>query len=183
MAEAGVTTTCRLVAYAPEDGSEIPFNRDALAHKIIMRAGWLYDAVTELASAEPERLTLLASPEAPYFALKAVGPLGSATVAFSRDETAGDDAGQGQLLETFQVRRRVVNTYRFALFKAATRAMAVATKVSIRSDDQGVLSLQFLIEVEGGNVTFVDFRFVPDLPEAEGDAGGGDEDGSEADAA
>lgn len=57
--------------------------------------------------------------------------------------------------------------------------MAVANKVSIRGDRQGVLSLQFMIEFDnnghggapggmrssgastGGTVTFVDFRFVP----------------------
>ena len=43
--------------------------------------------------------------------------------------------------------------------------MAIATKVSIRSDEQGVLSLQFMVEVEGGGFTFVDFRFVPFIPE------------------
>lgn len=56
--------------------------------------------------------------------------------------------------------------------------MAVANKVSIRGDRQGVLSLQFMIELDernkpsrentstsSGNVTFVDFRFVPLLDE------------------
>lgn len=57
--------------------------------------------------------------------------------------------------------RRSVNAYKYALIKGASRAMAIASKVSIRGDEQGVLSLQFLIEVEGGGVSFVDFRFVP----------------------
>lgn len=70
---------------------------------------------------------------------------------------------------------RIVQDYRFPLVRKAARAMAVANKVSIRGDRQGVLSLQFLIELDengssnrpsrestgGGNVTFVDFRFVP----------------------
>ena len=50
--------------------------------------------------------------------------------------------------------------------------MAIASKVSIRGDEQGVLSLQFMIEVEGGGVSFVDFRFVPYVPEeGEGEEG------------
>ena len=72
---------------------------------------------------------------------------------------------------------RVVQNYRFPLIRKAARAMAVANKVSIRGDRQGVLSLQFMIELDengpsnrpsreststgGGNVSFVDFRFVP----------------------
>ena len=61
--------------------------------------------------------------------------------------------------------------------------MSVAKKVSIRMDSQGVLSLQFMVEVEGGGagtdapsekLSFVDFVVVP-MIEDEGD----DEDGGE----
>ncbi|KAI9816956.1 MAG: ssDNA endodeoxyribonuclease [Thelocarpon impressellum] len=154
--EAGVTTTCELVTYEPELHEEIPLQRDRLAQKIIMRASWLHDAITELSSTSPTRLTITASPTPPYFTLSSTGTLGSASVEFSRDP---------QLLETFQVSRRSTNTYKYSIVKAATRAMAIASKVSIRGDEQGVLSLQFMIEVEGGGVSFVDFRFVPFMPE------------------
>ncbi|KAI9805876.1 MAG: hypothetical protein M1825_000490 [Sarcosagium campestre] len=154
--EVGVTTTCELVTYTAEMPEEIPLQRDRLTQKIIMRASWLHDAITELSSAQPTRLTISASPAPPYFSLAAAGPLGSATVEFSKDP---------QLLETFQVPRHTVNTYKYSLVRAAMRTMSIASKVSIRGDEQGVLSLQFMIEVDGGGVSFVDFRFVPFLPE------------------
>ena len=163
--ETGVTTTCELVTYEPEFQEEIPLQRDALAQKIIMRASWLDDAITELSSTSPTRLTIVASPTAPYFTLSSSGPLGSATVEFSKDP---------QLLETFQVPKRTVNTYKYSLIKGASRAMGIASKVSIRGDEQGVLSLQFMIEFDGGGVSFVDFRFVPFVPED----GEGDEEGN-----
>ncbi|KAJ5297724.1 hypothetical protein PENANT_c012G04766 [Penicillium antarcticum] len=79
---------------------------------------------------------------------------------------------------------RIRQNYRFALVRKAARAMSVANKVSIRGDRQGVLSLQFMVELEDGNggvgrpvgagvrgpsgpVCFVDFRFVPLLDEEE----------------
>ena len=158
MEETGVTTVCELATYTPEPVADIPLRKDAIVQKIIMRAGWLHDAIAELSAAAPTRLTVLAAPTRPYFSLSANGPHGSATVEFTRDPA---------LLETFQVARRVSNTYRYALIQGARRAMGMATKVSIRADDQGVLSLQFMIEVEGGNVSFVDFSFVPQLPEDE----------------
>lgn len=164
--ETGVTTTCELVTYEPEMQEDIPLQTNALAQKIIMRASWLFDAITELSSTSPSRLTISASPTAPYFTLSAAGPLGSATVEFSKDP---------QLLETFQVPQRTANTYKYSLVKHAARAMAVASKVSIRGDEQGVLSLQFMIEVEGGGVNFVDFRFVPLMPE-EGEEEEGEDD-------
>jgi cell cycle checkpoint protein len=83
---------------------------------------------------------------------------------------------------------RVRENYRFSLIRKATRAMALANKVCIRGDIQGVLSLQFLIESgesanpgptppgaygppgsSGGVVSFVDFRFVPLMDEEDGD--------------
>lgn len=154
--ETGVTTTCELVTYEPECQEEIPLQKDAIAQKIIMRASWLQDAINELSSTSPTRLTIVSSPTAPYFTLSSSGPLGSATVEFSKNP---------QLLETFQVPRRTVNTYKYSLIKGASRAMAIASKVSIRSDEQGVLSLQFMIEVDNGRFSFVDFRFIPYIPE------------------
>lgn len=164
--EAGVTTTCELTTYQPEYREDIPLQRENLAQKIIMRASWLDDAITELSSTSPTRLTIVASPTAPFFTLSSNGPLGSATVEFSKNT---------QLLETFQVPKRTVNTYKYSLIKGASRAMAIASKVSIRGDEQGVLSLQFMIEVENGAVSFVDFRFVPYVPEeGEGEEEEGD---------
>lgn len=159
--EAGVTTTCELNTYEPEFQHEIPLQTDALASKIIMRASLLYDAITELSSTSPTRLTIVASPHAPHFTLSSSGPFGSATVEFSKNPDA---------LEKFEVRARTVNTYKYSLIKGASRAMAIASKVSIRGDVQGVLSLQFMIVGDGGAVSFVDFRFVPfELEEGEGD--------------
>jgi cell cycle checkpoint protein len=77
---------------------------------------------------------------------------------------------------------RIKQSYRFALIRKAARAMSVANKVSIRGDRQGVLSLQFMVELDNivptgrpvgagvkavGPVCFVDFRFVPLLDEEE----------------
>jgi cell cycle checkpoint protein len=61
--------------------------------------------------------------------------------------------------------------------------MQAATKVSLRLDIEGVLNLQFLVEVDagyggqaGGHV-FVEFRVVPLVEgEAEGNGGGSEDD-------
>jgi len=200
--ESNVTTTCELTTYEPEtimgngpttdsDDFEIPFDRNTLTQKVIMRASLLHDAIAELATTSPDRLTIVSSPKAPYFSLSAIGPLGSATVDFNKDATSAypskDGAPGPQLLETFQVAgRRVVNTYKFSVIRATAKAMAVAEKVSIRTDAQGVLSLQFMVQLEGGHVTFVDFRFVPYVDEdgdaeteEETDAEGAEEEGGE----
>jgi cell cycle checkpoint protein len=156
LSEGQVTTTCSLSTFAPEDLDEIPLERDKLSTKIILRSSRLHDAIMELESTNPSRLTITASPKAPFFLISSAGPLGSTSIEFSRDPG---------LLETFEVGHKTSNTYRYALIKLATRAMAMASKVSVRCDWQGVLSLQFMIEIEGGEVSFVDFRFVPLIEE------------------
>ncbi|KAJ9263434.1 hypothetical protein DTO212C5_7619 [Paecilomyces variotii] len=236
LSEAGVTTTCELTAYEPDDQTfgtspgdfEIPLQRDAIIMKIIMRSALLHDAIKELDSTTPTILTISASAKRePFFALSGSGgPFSESTVEFSidkDDETGGvrsdtthkilTEDGSSRLrakrskmaptaTETFLVNPppsmgvRVKQNYRFALIRKAARAMAVANKVSIRGDVQGVLSLQFLIDLGdgggttggvqppggfAGNVSFVDFRFVPlvDDGEEQYEEEDGDEEGEE----
>lgn len=70
-------------------------------------------------------------------------------------------SNEKSLLETFAVPEPVQYTYKFGLIKNAAKAMAASTKVSIRGDASGTLSMQFMIEQEGEkNPSFIDFRFV-----------------------
>ena len=156
--ESGITTTCELTAYEPDLLPDIPFDKTAIIQKIIIRSDLLLDAINELASTSPERITMTASGSGRHFSLSSDGPHGSASVEFSPDP---------QVLETFEVVQRVTNTYKYSLIKATNRAMAMASKVSIRVDYQGVLSLQFLIELDTGIKNFIDFRFIPYLEENE----------------
>ena len=168
--EAGVTTTCELVTYEAEGIEEIPFDKAQLEAKIILQSRYLYDAIqeishmTSMSSGPSSRLKIVASPQLPYFSLSSAGALGSAAVEFSKSR---------ELLETFQVRNRLVQYYKFELVKQASEAMKLASKVSLRGDRQGVLSLQFMVENEGGGqgwntgISFVDFRFVPCVEEGE----------------
>lgn len=153
------------------------------------------------------------------------GPFSESTVEFSVDEeqnqqrslqsgrappssrtnqsrNTGNTKQAPTVTETFYVspsssssRSHIKQDYRFPLIRKASRAMAVASKVSIRGDRQGVLSLQFMVEFNDGNgsggssfglrappghnalgaVGFVDFRFVPLLDE---DGSGGETEGT-----
>jgi cell cycle checkpoint protein len=161
MSEAGVTTTCDLTTYEADTTDEIPFQRDSLALKTIMRSPCLLDAISELSSMNPQHLTIQANPDSrtANLSLSATGSLGSATVDF----TAHTDS-EDPVLETFQCAAKTSSSFKFGLIKSAQRAMQAASKVSMRLDEDGVLSMQYLVEIESGQgrgVTFVDFRVVP----------------------
>jgi len=190
--ESGVKTTCEMNTYnlpnIYDDENEIPLDRNALVLKIIMPSTWLHDAISELASTNSESLVVSASSiSAPYFSLEGHGgPFGDSTVDFAPEvkpdalSDIGKKRKQPQVTETFTVAApsgshgRVRQKYRFDLIKKAGSAMKVATKVSIRQDKQGVLSLQFMVEAmdtqggpgsgiaaSSGRFSFIDFRFVP----------------------
>ncbi len=150
--EAGVKTTCNLVTYLPEAPDEIPFERSDVAFKIVTQAKWLLDALVEMAPTSPSCLTLAATEGEPYLRLSSSGPLGSSSVDFSR----GRD-----LLETLIVHERWAQSFKFDMIKSASEAMRVASKVSIRGDKQGVLNMQFMVEVEGAGNQWLTFAFVP----------------------
>ncbi|KAI1251896.1 hypothetical protein MGN70_006466 [Eutypa lata] len=150
--ENDVKTRCDMTTYSPESPDDIPFDRDDLAFKIIMQGRWLLDSLSELAPMAPPRVTIQATPNAPYLSFTSSGPLGGASVDFSNGR---------ELLQTFFVRERWSQIFRFDLIKSASEAMRIASKVSFRGDGQGVLSLQLMVAVEGGAMSFLDFRFVP----------------------
>lgn len=177
--ESGVSTTCNLTTYVADNGhdgdnddNEIPFDKEDLSFKIITHARWLLDALAELAPTAPEKLTIAASRAEPYLRLTSSGgPLGSSTVDFAK----GRD-----LLETFAVGRRWVQTFKFDMIRSASEAMRIASKVSLRGDGQGVLSMQFMVELDGPEPSFLDFRFVPYAVCEDDEAGEGEEGDSEA---
>lgn len=150
--EAGVNTTCNLTTYLPEAPEDIPFDRDDIAFKVITQSRWLLDALLEMAHSNPTRLTLTASKQEPYLRLSCAGPLGGSSVDFAKAR---------DLLETFYVRERWSQSFKFDMVKAAMDAMRTSSKVSMRGDGQGVLSLQFMVENEGSGVNFLLFTFVP----------------------
>ncbi|RPA97532.1 Rad1-domain-containing protein [Choiromyces venosus 120613-1] len=172
--EPPITTTCELTTYTPTPLPDIPLS-PTLTRKIILKSSLLHDAITELSSSTSSTLpssssllVITTSPHPPSFTLSSTSPLGTTTVEFTDDR---------DLLETFQVNLRTKDVYRFDLVRHARGAMAVASKVSVRSDEAGVLSLQFMVEWEG-RASFVDFRFLG-VDDGEGGGGSdGDGDGS-----
>ncbi len=206
--EGSVKTTCNLATYVPEALEAIPFDRDDLAFKIIMQPRWLLDALVELAPSSPNLLTVVVTPRAPFLRLACNGgPLGSSSVDFAR---GGGSSGRAHntaaaLFESITVHeQRWAQSFKFDLVKAATEAMRIASKVSIRGDRQGVLSLQFMVEMDGGGsgqgsgggvsstlgsgrgMQWLHFSFVPFLADEEGDeegegSGGSGSDGDEQD--
>ena len=60
------------------------------------------------------------------------------------------------VLESFECAKTIKFTYRVAHISCALRALQASLKTSLRIDDEGLLSLQFLMA--GGPGAFLEFR-------------------------
>ena len=60
------------------------------------------------------------------------------------------------VLESFECAKMIKFTYRVAHISCALRALQASLKTSLRIDDEGLLSLQFLMA--GGPGAFLEFR-------------------------
>ncbi|GAA5911344.1 hypothetical protein JCM5296_007331 [Sporobolomyces johnsonii] len=194
--ESGTVTRCELTTYEPEGLLDLAFEDADRVQRLIMRSEWLRDALLELPPSS-EKLSISFSPaghrraapsnryrsrrdgmdqddeggggeadedEVPLFRLESVGTLGSTEMDYSDDR---------DILEVFECEFPIRNTYKFSHIQLTRQALAASMKTSIRTDEHGLVSFQFMIplsaakggggaqaSVADGRVAFVEFLCV-----------------------
>ncbi|KAJ3013181.1 ssDNA endodeoxyribonuclease [Thoreauomyces humboldtii] len=151
--ERGVVTSCVLTTYDPDPMTELhaTFVEQRSICKVIMKSEWLKDAFSEL-DGTSDTITLLISPTTPYFRLSASGLAGDTQMDYPKDT---------DVVESFHCVRSTTNGYRYALLQPCLRALAVSSKCSIRVNEVGFLSIQFMINITEQDVTFVEYLVSP----------------------
>ncbi|XP_014681061.1 PREDICTED: cell cycle checkpoint protein RAD1-like [Priapulus caudatus] len=150
--EMGVTTDCSIKTQDADESLDFDFCSENVVNKIIMKSECLKEAFAEL-DMSSDVLEILMSPDKPYFRLSTFGNAGS---------THADYSKESDMVEAFECKRTTSNRYKIALLKPSVRALAQSSKVSVRTDDRGFLSLQYLIQVDDGQVCFVEYYCSPD---------------------
>ncbi|KAJ7826646.1 Rad1-domain-containing protein [Mycena leptocephala] len=164
---AGPTTTCEITTYEAEPHLQLPFESDRMVLKIILKSSWLRDALSEL-DPSCDKLTFIGNPPpavvtsgkqrqqprtgsgTPMLRIQAAGTFGSTEMDYPNDR---------DVLETFEC----TGPYRFGHISRTLRALQSSTKTSLRIDDEGLLSLQFLMpsakaKSEAASDAFIEFR-------------------------
>lgn len=150
--EGAMTTKCELTTYQAPDTDMIELLVDRIDTKIIIKGEILLDALKELESLGTEIMTIRTSLHAPHFVLTSKGQLDESQLTFPNEKS---------ILDTFIVEQdTVVNSYHFNLVSKAMEAVRLASKVSIRCDENGIMSIQSMCEVGDGRQSFIDFRLV-----------------------
>ncbi|KAF7305213.1 hypothetical protein MKEN_01236500 [Mycena kentingensis (nom. inval.)] len=170
----GPTTTCEITTYEAEPHLQLPFENDHMVLKIILKSSWLREALSEIDSS-CEKLTFIGNPppdvdnantngrraalrpsSAPLLRIQASGTFGSTEMEYPNDR---------EVLESFECTQPVRFSYRVGHITRTLRALQSSTKTSLRIDDEGLLSMQFLMprpnKVDGGQDGFIEFRCLP----------------------
>lgn len=150
--ENGVLTDCSLKTLEPEETLDFNFNSLNVVNKIIMKSECLKEAFAEL-DMSSEVLEILMSPDKPHFRLSTYGNAGSSHSDFPKES---------DMVESFQCSQTQTNRYKVSLLKPSVKALMLSSRVSIRTDRRGFLSMQYMIKTEDGQVCFVEYFCAPD---------------------
>ncbi|XP_069757999.1 cell cycle checkpoint protein RAD1 isoform X1 [Narcine bancroftii] len=150
--ESGVVTVCKIQTQEPEETLDFDFCSINVVNKIILQSESLREAFAEL-DMSSEVLQITMSPEKPYFRLSTFGDAGSTHCDYSKDS---------DMIEAFHCNQTHCNRYKISLLKPSTKALALSSKVSLRTDNRGFLSLQYMIRNEDGQICFVEYYCCPD---------------------
>ncbi|KAK7037464.1 checkpoint clamp complex protein Rad1 [Paramarasmius palmivorus] len=171
----GPTTTCEIATFEAEPHLELPFDSENMKLKIILKSSWLKEALSEIDSScdklsffgyPPENTNVegmttkqkqKANMKSPIFRIQAEGTFGTTEMEYYNDR---------DVLETFECPSPVSFSYRFSHITRAMRALQTSVKASLRIDQEGLLSLQFLMPTQStrkhgavtGKTNFIEFR-------------------------
>ena len=150
--DSGVLTDCSVKTQESEDLVDLNFSGEDVMNKIIMKSASLRDAFQEL-DMSSEVIQILMSPDAPFFRITTFGYGGTSHVDYTKDS---------EVIETFECQSTQSNRYKTTLLKPSTKALTASSKVSIRMDFRGFLSMQYMIVNEDQQICFVEYMCSPD---------------------
>jgi len=155
---------CEITTFDSEPHLELPFNDSKMVLKIILKSSWLRDALSEL-DPSCDKLTFIGNPppqsaraprsalSKPMLRIQAAGTFGSTEMDYPNDR---------DVLETFECTQTISFSYRFGHISRTLRALQSSTKTSLRINEDGLLSLQFLMPSPNprgaSSNAFIEFR-------------------------
>ncbi|KAH8100252.1 Rad1-domain-containing protein [Cristinia sonorae] len=162
----GPTASCEVSTFDAEPLLDLPYENETTVLRIILKSSWLQDALSEL-HPSCEELTIIGSPPPPAgrapnanapprLRLRATGTFGTTEMDYPNDK---------EVLETCECPVAVSWTYKAVHISRTAHSLKASLKTSMRINDQGLMSLQFLVPGAGPRgksvESFLEFRFLP----------------------
>ncbi|XP_042225587.1 cell cycle checkpoint protein RAD1-like isoform X2 [Homarus americanus] len=156
--EASVLTDCNIRTQEADDTLEFNFCNTSVVNKIVMRSECLRDIFSEFdynCCGVPV-LEILTSPDPPYFRLSTISNMSTSDTDIPKDS---------DMIETFSCTKTMRQRYKLALLRPSIKPLTIAQKVLLRTDERGILCLQFMVKMEDNHICFVEFFCCPEEEE------------------
>eukprot|EP00124_Ichthyophonus_hoferi_P004589 Ihof_evm1s525 gene=Ihof_evmTU1s525 len=147
LAEHGMCTDCSIKTMEADLLLDMNFRGVEVTNKLIMKSEWLKPSFAEL-DLTSDTLDILISPDYPYFRMSTTGSAGTSNFDYPKDS---------EIVEAFDSKKTQSSRYRLALVRQSVKALTLSAKVSMRMNARGFLSMQFMIESDDGQVSFVEY--------------------------
>ncbi|XP_012280429.1 cell cycle checkpoint protein RAD1 [Orussus abietinus] len=149
--EDGIITDCSLKTQEPDELLDFTFDTENVINKVVLQTELLKDVFAEM-DPTSEVMELLLSPDAPYFQITTAGVAGDCRIEIPHNS---------QLVDIFECTIRATSCYKLAHIKPAMKALSHANKVSLRTDNCGLLCFQAMVKTEEGHVCYVEYYISP----------------------
>ncbi|VIO86776.1 Uncharacterized protein BM_BM6513 [Brugia malayi] len=150
-----IVARCLIKTQNPEVVLDFDFNPARVAAKVIMKPWMLKETFHELDQSSP-----CVGFRVDQFSLSVItkGDLGKIKTKFPH---------YSEQIELLECKQNVEFIYRLSLVKRMTPSLDICSKLSLRIDHQGILSIQFVVEHNGNSHIFLEFFCIPDIPTSE----------------
>lgn len=106
-----------------------------------------------------EELEISISPKAPYFTIASLGML--------QDESKIEIAKSSDMFITYYCGSESKARYKMSHIRLAIKALALATKVALRTDQTGLLGLQIMVLSDGDSQIYIEYFITPLIEDME----------------
>lgn len=153
--EEGIITDCSLKTLSDCEVLDFEMvDTDAIC-KIILRASDFREVLADLDSSS-DFVEFFLSPDAPYFRITTEGLAGKFQVDIPKNSN---------MIESFDCSQAMKAKYRYQQIKPCLKSLMIATKVSVRTNENGLICLQFMIQTESKQYCYVEYYCTPSIEE------------------
>lgn len=153
--ENGVICDAQIKTQEPEDTVDFNFSRATVAVKLIMVSADLKEIFSELEASAASHIEVRACPVDQSVRLTTHG---AACGQFSVEIPADSD-----MISHFQVQQLSVAKYKLSSLKHGLKPVGATEKVSVRIDSAHVLCLQYMVKIDSGGTSFLEFYCSPEV--------------------
>lgn len=125
---------------------------------LIVRGADFFNLFSDINKAV-ESLEIFISPTSPYFRLTSLGAL--------EEESTMEIARSSDMFITYFCNVESKAQYKMSHIRLAMKALTVATKVALRTDQTGLLGLQIMVFSEGDSQIYIEFFVTPLIDDLE----------------